>query len=146
MGDISLFGRLRSKTQSGEVAGADQVRDAAFVLTDGTTNPTQSQINAELKSTKKGSFEELYVKGNGYIAEIHPSYIMFTHSDGTWILQLSGDGLSFYNNVDPNNLGKLIGILDLTMFAYLKYITDKMAEGYDIVFEKATSTSSDTEE
>lgn len=146
MGDISLFGRLRCKTKSGEVAGADQIRDAAFILADGTTNPTQSQINAELKSTKKGSFEELDVLDKSYTAEIRPSYIVFFDSDHKMLFQLSASGLSFYNHYDLDNLGKLLGTLDATMFMILKTITDKMLEGYNIVFEKATSTSSDTEE
>lgn len=142
MEDISLFGRLRNKTTSGEVAGADQIKDAAFVLTDGTTNPTQSQINTEL--SQKNSFEKLTVLNKNNSVEIRPTYILFKDSSGNFMMQLNAEGLSFYNNFDLNNLGKFVGELDLTMFAYLKAIVDKMKEGYNIVFEKAESTSSDT--
>lgn len=139
MADIDILGRLRSKTVSGELAGADQVKDAAYTLADGTANPTQAQINAELRDKKTFGVLGVKASGNSTWLEIRPQYMVYRDGDGNMTgAQYSAGGITLYGsdvNVDGEKDTPDL-VLDYETLAYLLTIVSKMKEGYSVVFEK----------
>lgn len=137
MADIPILGRLRSQTASGELVGADQVKDASFTLIDGTANPTQKQINDELRNKPK--FPKVYVGESGGFLDIRPTYMVFRDADGAMYgAQYSAAGITLYGtDYDLDGEKDTPDLtLDYETLAYLKTIVDKMKEGYSVTFEK----------